>query len=376
MRKLIVLLAITVGLFFLYGGVSSLQNIGQLFQKGTSPISPQPEKESIKITDEESIVIDIIEKVSPSVVTVGIEQRIVQFDPFDPFGSLRKPKDQGSRDQDIGSGFVVESEGLIVTNKHVVSSTGKYKVITGDGKKYDAVKIFRDPANDIAIIKINASGLKTVEMGDSSNLKVGQLVVAMGTPLGEFRGSATKGIISGLGRGIEAGSPLEGFVERLDNVIQTDAAINPGNSGGPLINSAGQVIGINTAIASGAENIGFAIPINVVKEALLEFNKTGGFSRPYLGVSYRLVTKQLAIINEIPQGAFVVEVIEGSAASEAGVKEEDIITKIDGEKITDDNGGLAKIISNKKVGQQVKLTVWRNEKELELTATLGETPEE
>ncbi len=218
--------------------------------------------------------------------------------------------------------------------------------------------------------------MKPVEMGDSANLKVGQLVVAMGTPLGEFRGSATKGIISGLGRGVEAGSPLEGFVERLDNVIQTDAAINPGNSGGPLINSSAQVIGVNTAIASGAENIGFAIPINVVKDALLEFNKTGGFSRPYLGVSYRMVTKQLAIINEIPQGAFVVEVIEQSASDKAGVKTEDIITKIDGEKIADDNGGLAKIISSKKVGQQVKLIVWRNEKEIELTATLGETPAE
>ncbi|MBI2036651.1 trypsin-like peptidase domain-containing protein [Candidatus Microgenomates bacterium] len=376
MRKLIVFIAIIVGLFFLYGGVSSLQNVGKLFQKSLTPPQKQEQGEQVKLVEEESVVIEIVEKVTPSVVTVGIEQRILEFDPFDPFGSLRRPKDQGSRDQDIGSGFIVESDGLIVTNKHVVSTKGKYKVITSDGEKYDIVKIYRDPANDIAIIKINAAGLTPVEMGESNNLKVGQLVVAMGTPLGEFRGSATKGIISGLGRGIEAGLPLEGFVERLDNVIQTDAAINPGNSGGPLVNSAGQVIGINTAVASGAENIGFAIPINVVKDALAEFNKTGGFSRPYLGVSYRMITRSLAIINEIPQGAFVVEIIEDSAADKAGVKEDDIITKIDGEKLTDDNGGLAKIISGKKVGQQVKLTVWRNEKEVELTATLGETPEE
>lgn len=372
MRKLILIVTILVGLFFLYGGASSL-HLDRPFPK-TLPNAGQ--KESVKIVSEESVVIDIVEKLSPSVVTVGIEQRIIEFDPFDPFGILKKPRNQGTpEEQDIGSGFIVSSDGLIVTNKHVVSSQGKYKVITSDGQKYDVVKIYRDPANDIAVLQINASGLKPVEMGNSGRLKVGQLVVAMGTPLGEFRGSVTKGIISGLGRGISAGSPFEGFAERLDNVVQTDAAINPGNSGGPLINSSAQVIGINTAIASGAENIGFAIPINVVKEALDNFNKTGGFSRPYLGVSYILVTRRMALANEIPEGAYVESVVEEGAAQKAGVKTDDIITKIDGEKINEQNT-LAKLIASKKVGQQITLTVWRDGKELELTATLGETPEE
>ncbi len=142
MRKIILVITVIVALFFLYG-------------KDASPVPQKTEKQAVKITNEESVVIDIVEKATPSVVTVGIEQRILEFDPFDPFGSLRRPKDQGSRDQDIGSGFVVESDGLIVTNKHVVSSSGKYKVITSDGEKYDVVKIYRDPANDIAIIKIN-----------------------------------------------------------------------------------------------------------------------------------------------------------------------------------------------------------------------------
>lgn len=345
----------------------------------TLPKRPtQTSEEKVKIVTEESAVIDIVEKVAPSVVTVGVEQRVLQINPFDPFGPFRQ-KEGTRRDQDIGSGFIISAEGLIVTNKHVVSSRGKYKAITSDGTKYDVARIYRDPANDLAILQINpttGSGFKPVEMGDSSNLKVGQLVVAMGTPLGEFRGTVTKGIISGLGRGITAGSPFEGFVERLDNVIQTDAAINPGNSGGPLVNSSGQVIGVNTAVASGAENIGFAIPINIVKDTLKNFNETGQFSRPYLGIVYQMVTRQLSLINKIPEGAFVRDVVEGAAADKAGVKVGDIITKIDNEKITDDEGGLAKAISTKKVGQQVVLTVWRDEKEIELKVTLGETPEE
>lgn len=382
MRRLILIIALLVVLFFLYGGFSRL-NFNALLSKGGSGVQTQ-NGGTVKVIDEESIVIEIVEKVTPSVVTVGIEQRIVEFDPFDPFGMLRRPRSGTTHEQDIGSGFVVSADGLIVTNKHVVSTQGKYKVVVSDGTKYDVVNIYRDPSNDVAILKINANGLKPVEMGDSSKLKVGQLVVAMGTPLGEFRGTVTKGIISGLGRGIQAGSPFEGMAEQLDDVIQTDAAINPGNSGGPLVNSGAQVIGVNTAVASGAENIGFALPIDVVKDALDNFNKTGQFSRPYLGVSYQMVTRRLSLAREIPEGAYVDEVVEGSPAEKAGVKPDDIITKIDGQKITEESGGLAKAIAGKKIGQSVKLTVWREAlgtsegegKEIELTATLAEAPGE
>ncbi len=361
MRKLIVLIIVLLIFLGVWNGISK----NKRFTVETS-------KEKVRIVSEESVVVDIVEKVSSSVVTVGIEQRVVDIDPFDIF---RRPQ-AVKQEQDIGSGFIVSSEGLIVSNKHVVGSAGKYKVITSDGKKYDVESIYRDPANDIAIVKIRAQGLKKVEMGDSSKVKVGQLAVAVGTPLGEFRGSVTRGIISGIGRGITAGSPFQGFVERLDNVIQTDAAINPGNSGGPLVNSSGQVIGVNTAIASGAENIGFAIPINVVKDALSNFNKTGGFVRPYLGVAYRMISRDLAILNELPEGAYVQEIVEGSAAAKAGIQEGDIITKFDGKKITEKDGGLAGIISKKKVGDTVAITVWRESETLEIKATLETAPDQ
>jgi len=194
--------------------------------------------------------------------------------------------------------------------------------------------------------------------------------------LGEFRHTVTTGVISGLGRGITAGSSFEGFVERLDDVIQTDAAINPGNSGGPLLNSGGQVIGVNVAVAQGAENIGFAIPINIVKDALNEFNRSGSFaSKPFLGVQYQMVDEETAILNKVVQGAYVVEVIEGSPAESAGIEPGDIITKFDGEDVRDTNGGLADLISKKKPGQSVSIEVWRDGETLQLSTNLSEFSE-
>ncbi|OGH33316.1 MAG: hypothetical protein A3J69_00075 [Candidatus Levybacteria bacterium RIFCSPHIGHO2_02_FULL_42_12] len=378
MRKLIVLLTVFVALLF--GWSTFTTYVPSLSSLSKTPTIPKS-KENVRIVNEESVVIDIVEKVSPSVVTVGIEQKLSDIDPFDPFGVFGLPR-AVKQEQDIGSGFVVSTDGLIVTNKHVTDGNEKYKVITQDGKKYDVARIYRDPSNDIAILKISATGLKMVEMGDSSKVKVGQLVVAVGTPLGEFRGSVTKGIISGLGRGITAGSSFEGYVERLDGVIQTDAAINPGNSGGPLVNSSGQVIGINTAVASGAENIGFAIPINVVKEALDNFNKTGGFSRPYIGVVYQMVGRETAIRIGIPEGAYVREVVDTSPAYKAGIAKGDIITKINGEKVQDTDGGLASVVAKKKVGDEVTVTLWREDssdskgKTLELKVKLESSPQE
>ena len=337
--------------------------------------------EKIRVTNEESVVIDAVDKVSPAVVTIGITKTrragdIFQFDPFDPFSPFqRQPGKQQKLEQDIGSGFIVKSDGYIVTNKHVVGDTeAKYRVITKDDKTYDVQKIYRDPTNDIAIVKIDppdGGGLSTVELGDSSKIKVGQLAIAIGTALGEFRHTVTTGVISGVGRGITAGSPFEGYVERLDNVIQTDAAINPGNSGGPLLNSSGQVIGINTAVSGEGQNIGFAIPINVVKDALDNFNTTGQFNRPFLGVRYKTISKDLAILNDVPEGAYIMEVVEGSPAEKAGLKEEDIVTKIDDVKLSGDNAELAKVISKKKVGDTMTLNVWRDGKEQTIKVTLG-----
>ncbi|MEK6846620.1 MAG: trypsin-like peptidase domain-containing protein, partial [Nanoarchaeota archaeon] len=261
--------------------------------------------------------------------------------------------------------------------KHVVSDRDvKYIVVDSKGTKYNVERIYRDPLNDIAILKVanpSAERFREVKLGNSDNLEVGQFAIAIGTALGEFRNTVTTGVISGLGRGITAGNPFEGFVERLDNVIQTDAAINPGNSGGPLLNSAGEVVGVNAAVASAGQNIGFAIPINVVKESIRNFNQTGQFDRAFLGVSYVMMTEKAAVLNNLPQGAFVRDISEGSPAQKAGLKTNDIITKIDGENVTENNN-LAVIINKKKVRQEVSLTVLRDGKTIEINATLSAVP--
>lgn len=333
-----------------------------------------------KILSEESVVIDVVDKFGPSVVTVGIKKTETIANPFDnffdPFGFFNMPKStpkQQNIEQDIGSGFVVSDDGLVVTNKHVVSdASASYRVFTRDNKLYEVQKIYRDPVNDLAILKIDLpkGAIKPMELGDSSNLKVGQFVIAIGAALGEFRNTVTTGVISGLGRTITAGSPFEG-AENLDNVIQTDAAINPGNSGGPLLNSLGQVIGVNTAVASGAQNIGFALPISVVKDSLSNFNKTGQFSRPFLGIRYRDIDSKEAITKGWVEGAGIVEVITNSPAEKAGIKVGDIVTKIDDEKITVKNP-LSQVIAKKKVGNTIKITVWRDNEETTISVTLQE----
>jgi serine protease Do len=336
-----------------------------------------------KLVTEESVVIEVAERLSPSVVTIGIKktQQVVDFfevDPFsDPFGFFQQPQGREETvEHDIASGFIIDKDGLIVTNRHVVAdSQAEYKVITKDNQEYEVQKIYRDPVNDLAILKIDANGLSPVELGDSDSLKVGQFVVAIGTALGEFRHTVTTGVVSGLGRGITAGSPFEGYAEEIDNVIQTDAAINPGNSGGPLLNSAGQVIGVNVAVATSGENVGFALPINTVKTAIENFNQTGKFMRPFLGIRYRVIDRDLALMVEVPQGAYVVEVIEGSTAAQADIQKGDIITEFDGQSLSGDEVNLADLINQKKVGEQVKIKVWRDGEEMEKAVTLKEAGE-
>ena len=371
MKKLLFLLAILIIVL-------------ALAQRSRLPLLPnqvldQPGVEKQTVVYQESIITKVIDESLPSVVTIGINTTVQsgnfnEFDPFDPFGNLNQMPSQRRRiEQNIGSGFIISKDGLILTNKHVVSDTSAtYKVLTNDKKTYPVEKIYRDPLNDLSILKINASNLKPLKMGDSSKLKLGQIAIAIGTPLGEFTNTVTTGIISGLGRGINAGSPFEGYVEKLDNVIQTDAAINPGNSGGPLLNSSGQAVGVNTAIAAEGQNIGFAIPIDVAKDLIDKFNKNGGsFERPYIGVRYKIIDRQTAVLNSLVEGAYVIEVIENSPASKAQIQDEDVIIDFDGKKVNgNDDQGLAKQILEKKVGESVKLKIWRNGETLEKTLTL------
>lgn len=399
MRRLIILVVILLIILGIWSTIEKYVPQSQRFlQEQPKTLQGQPGK--IDIKTEESVVIDTVKKVGPSVATVAEEDLSRQSSVPDlgPFGVFGFPNGQGPDQnqipqgpQDIGSGFLVSSDGLIVTNKHVVSNAqAKYTVIINNDKKYDVKKIYRDPLNDVAILKIDPSqnfgqDLKPVTLGDSTNLQVGQFVIAIGTALGEFRNTVTTGVISGLGRGITAGSVFQQYAERLDNVIQTDAAINPGNSGGPLLNSSGQVIGINTAVASEGQNIGFALPINVVKDSLKNFNETGQFNRPYLGVSYKMISRDLAMLNSLPEGAYVQRVIADSAADKAGIKDGDIITKIDGQKVEAQKNELAQIVSKKKVGDTITLTVWRQDSSskdstkgdfMDLKVTLQQAPEQ
>lgn len=355
---------------------------GLLGKRSSEQVASQ---RGLKIISDQEMVVNVAEKVSPSVVTVSISKDQVTgqapfFDPFGVFGMMPQAPSEMMRPEkvqhDIGSGFIVGADGLIVTNKHVVSDLrGEYKVITKDNTEYQVKKIFRDPVVDLAILKIEpiaGKNLQAIDIGDSGNLKVGQFVVAIGTALGEFRHTVTTGVISGLGRGITAGDFFGQGGEELDNVIQTDAAINPGNSGGPLLNSAGLVIGVNVAMAGGAQNIGFAIPINTIKDALKNFKDTGQFSRPFLGVRYQMIPKETALMNDVPEGAYVVEVVADSPAEKAGLKKGDIIVAIGGEKLKDVNGGLAAVIGKHKVGEKVEVEFWRNKATQKATVSLEE----
>jgi S1-C subfamily serine protease len=370
MRKLLIPVALLVILIAALSQVKSFTFLNKLTAPSNQPLfGNNPQTQNQKVVYEDSVITQVVQNSIPSVVTIGIEQDQTNsrnnnpFNPFSPFNTRDNSDDITPEPNNIGSGFIISQDGLIITNKHVVSdTTSTYNVLTNDNKKYNVQKIYRDPLNDLAILKIDASGLKPLNLGDSDHLKLGQMTIAIGTPLGEFTNTVTSGIVSGLGRGITAGSPFEGSVEKLDNVIQTDAAISPGNSGGPLLNSAGQVIGINTAVASSGQNIGFAIPVNVVKQLITQFQSYGmSFERPYVGVRYKMIDKQTALLNDVVEGAYVIEVIEGSPAEDAGVQTEDIIIEVDGKKVSgDDDQAITREIVNKKVGDTVQLKVWRD----------------
>ncbi|HAU98879.1 MAG TPA: hypothetical protein DCW55_01465 [Candidatus Pacebacteria bacterium] len=332
-----------------------------------------------EIVKEESVVINVVKQSKPSVVTISIVKQQQKLGNFflNPFGGFQTPDtvEIETIKRDIGSGFVIDKNGLIVTNKHVVSDrSAQYKVILSDDSEFEVKKIYRDPSNDLAILKIDAEVIP-MSLGDSDQLDVGQFVIAIGTALGEFRQTVTTGVVSGLGRGIEAGDQYGGFAEELDDVIQTDTAINPGNSGGPLLNSQGKVIGVNTAVSVQGQNIAFAIPINVVKQSLDIFFKTGEFERPYFGVQYRIIPRETAILNDLPEGAYIVNVISGGSAQQADIRVGDILMRVDNQEISSMGASLAEIISTKKVGETIEVLLWRDEEKITKTVVLQSNQE-
>lgn len=318
-------------------------------------------------TATEDTIAAIADKVSPGVVSIvtNVTTRTL-------FGPTQA--------EAAGTGIVVSRDGYILTNKHVVSEANAIEVVMADGTTYSSVELVgTDPLNDVAFLKVNGvSNLSPAELGDSSTVRVGQEVVAIGNSLGQYQTTVTSGIISGEGRPIQASDGAGATAETLVDLLQTDAAINPGNSGGPLLNRAGQVIGINTAVAANAQGIGFAIPINATKGALKSVLAGKGVQRAYLGMRYVALTAATAKKYDVSskQGAYIFAeegqpaIIEDSPAQKAGLKEKDVVTKINGLAVGSE-GGVSSLIGEYAPGDTVELTVLRGGKEIVLKATLG-----
>ncbi|MGI6423460.1 MAG: S1C family serine protease [Candidatus Dojkabacteria bacterium] len=319
------------------------------------------ERPVINITERENVIVDVVKQSSESVVSIAITTL-----------SLKQGEGIVDTVNNIGTGFVVDSSGIIITNQHVVSDNDAvYTVITNSGKEYTVVEIVRDDSNDIAVLKIDAKDLKALELGDSDNLLVGQTVIAIGTPLGEYAGSVTTGVISGLKRSVKTSSGWFGATSKVyENVIQTDAAVNPGNSGGPLISTEGKVVGINFATSSGADNISFALPVNTVKQRLEEYRTYGKFIKPYVGISYQMISEYEALYyKDVVAGALVINVDPKGPAAKAGIERGDIVVKINKQKV---EGSFASLVQSFKVGQEVEIELWQSGKSRVVKVTLEE----
>lgn len=349
-------------------------------------------------TSQEEVIIKVVKETSPAVVSVIVTKDIPKLElyyeePFKEFEEffgipfefkIPQWKQEGFEKKEIGGGtaFFISEDGMLLTNAHVVSDKeADYTVLTNDGKQYPAKVLARDTIRDLAILKVEGGPFLTLKLGDSDKLQIGQTVIAIGNALGEFKNTVSVGVISGLGRKVTASGG--GTIETLEDVIQTDAAINRGNSGGPLLNLRGEVIGVNFAMASGAENIGFAIPINQAKKDIEQVKKIGKIAFPFLGVRYVIINDEIQKQYNLPvnYGAWVIKGDQGesaifpnSPAEKIGLKEKDIILEFNGEKITTENP-LAKIIMKYSPGDKITLKVLRNNTENIFEVTLGERSE-
>ncbi|MEK7648610.1 MAG: trypsin-like peptidase domain-containing protein [Patescibacteria group bacterium] len=405
----IILTSLLVGLVGGYGG-SYLYSQTASVTRGFESLQSDTKKPSILRGSEEEAVIAAVKKTSPSVVSIVVSKDlskilnrtgpdIAPFDNFFEFGfpfnfKFTPNQQKGGEQNDApkgkqriggGSGFIISEDGLIVTNRHVITDDeAEYTVITNDGKEYPAKVLAKDPVNDLALVKIDAKALTALMLGDSGDIQIGQTVIAIGYTLGEYKNTVTRGVVSGINRVVQASDGM-GETETIQEAIQTDAAINPGNSGGPLLNLAGEVIGINTAMNSQGQSIGFAIPINIAKRSVESVKKNGKIIRPWLGVRYIPVDSIVKEKNNlsVDYGALIIGnaerkelgVIKGSPAEKAGLSEGDIILKVNGQKI-DDGHSLAHEIAKYSPGDEVKVVVESKGKEKELTVKLEEFKEQ
>jgi len=345
----------------------------------------------------DALPIQAVKKVSPAVVSIVISKYLPKIKAPGGFPMFPNPftvPDQGTIDGGKekttvggGSGFIVHPDGMILTNKHVVFDTdAEYTVITTEGKEYSGRVVARDPITDIAVVKIDppagGPGLPTVQLGNSKKVELGQTVLAIGNALGMFRNSVSRGIISGMARSISAALGTGGEMEYLRGMMQTDVAINQGNSGGPLINMDGEAIGINTAIIYGAQNIGFAIPINWAKQDLEDIIKYGRIVKPFIGILCLAINKKIKNQYSLPRdrGAIIIRnahvpnsvaIVPGSPADRAGLKENDIITHVNDHELAEDEE-LPDEIQKYQVGEEVELALLRAGQEIKVKMTLEE----
>jgi serine protease Do len=335
-------------------------------------------------------VINVAEQASPAVVTIEVSSGDpvapdASADPgtTDPFGQMDPFKllPEGGFIQGSGSGVIVDPDGLILTNRHVVDGADTVTVLLSDGRTLDGKVVGIDTYTDFALVRVDASDLPTVELGDSNALRVGQLAVAIGSPLGKYPGTVSAGIVSGLDRSIDVSDMTSG-ASRLRHLIQTDAAINPGNSGGALLDGDGKLIGINTAMAGSAQGIGFALPIAIAKPIVEQVRAGKEIARPWMGVSFMDIDAQLAKDEKLPvqAGAWIhagdnagSAVVDGSPAADAGIKAEDIITALEGQTVDADHP-LDLLLLTFEPGQAVTVTVLRDGAEQDLQMTLGTRP--
>ncbi|MBI2007961.1 trypsin-like peptidase domain-containing protein [Candidatus Saccharibacteria bacterium] len=335
------------------------------------------------ISGESELISQIANDTNSGVVSVNVQRKVTTSTFFGNDVQTQKA---------AGTGFIISSNGTIITNRHVVpSGTSEVSVTLADGTIYKNVEVLGRSAStsslDVAFLKIKdlkGKKLTPLALGDSSKVKVGDKVIAIGNALGQFQNTVTSGIISGFGRDVAAGGEAGQAAEILTDLFQTDAAINAGNSGGPLVNIAGKVIGINTAVAGGADNIGFAIPINDVKSLISSILEKGKLEQPFLGVRYVSLTDDLAVQFGLPlkRGAYILpsddnqpSIVTDSPAAKAGLQEEDIITEVDGTKI-DDKTSLSSVLGRFRIDDTINLVVVRGEKTLTIKATLEAAPQE
>lgn len=360
----------------------ALADTTRLWQEQTAPSTAE-------ISRGLDIFMALADRLSPAVVNISTVQKpakrgersfrgfrspFQEREPFkpDPFRDFferffGETPPQGR--QSLGSGLIINAQGLILTNNHVIEEADKIRVILHDEREFEARVIGRDAKTDLALIKVQTEAhLPTVPLGDSDKLRIGEWVMAIGNPFG-LSHTVTAGIVSAKGRVIGAG--------QYDDFIQTDASINPGNSGGPLFNTRGEVVGINTAIVAGGTGIGFAIPVNLVKELLPQLHAKGKVTRGWLGVMIQKVTPELAQSFNLqqPTGALVADVMADSPAAKGGLQRGDVITKFDGAAIHDMHE-LPRIVANTPVGKQAKVELLRQGQAKTLTVTIAELKEE